>query len=94
MKIYNRNKSQEKHTLTDRFAVAFLSAVFSFITGLIIWFLFVVAYEFKGPYIFSSFKLVYGFTVIMSFLGFLRVENFLATIFGHLWHAIYNHLRY
>ncbi len=87
-------KPKEEITLIDRIAVAFLSGVVAFITGVIIWFLLVTAFEFEGKYIFSSFKLVIGFTGIMAIAGFFMLENFIANLFGHLWHGIYNHLKH
>ena len=83
----------DKVTIVDRLAVALLSAVISFITATVIWFLAVVAFSFEGPYIFSSFKLVIVFTVIMALLGFLLLENFLATVLGRLWHFIVDYLK-
>ena len=89
-----KKNTQAEITLIDRIAVAFLSGVFAFITGVVVWFLLVASFGFEGKYIFSSFKLVIGFTVIMAVAGFLMLENFIATLFGHLWHGIYNHLKH
>ena len=89
----NRSPLKEKTTLVDRIAVALLSGLISFITALIIWFLFVAVLDFEGPYIYSSFKLVVGFTIIMSVLGFLLLENFIASLLGRLWHFIFDYLK-
>jgi len=86
--------SAEKVTFTDRLAVAFLSGTLSLVTGIIIWFLIIAAFSFEGTYIFSSFKIVIGFTIIMAAFGFFMLENFIANLFGHIWHGIYNHLRH
>ena len=88
-----KTSKKEKVTLTDRIAVAFLSALLSFFTGLVIWFLIVAAFSFEGPYIFSSFKLVYIFTGIMALSGFFMLENFCATIIGRLWHGIFDYTK-
>lgn len=88
-----RQPLQEKATLFDRFAVALLSGLLSFISSLVIWFLIVIAMNFEGPYIFSSFKLVIGFTVIMALLGFFMLENFLARLLGRLWQFIFEYLK-
>jgi len=90
----NIRNINEKATFTDRIAVAFLSGVFAFFTGIVVWFLVVAAFGFEGKYIFSSFKLVVAFSGFMAIAGFLKLENFLANLFGHIWHGIYNHLRH
>lgn len=77
-------------TLIDRIAVAFLSGVL----GFIIWLLLVVSFNFEGKYIFSSLKLVVGFAAVMATAGFFMLENFLADLFGHLWHGIYNYIKH
>ena len=89
-----KNTTKEEITIIDRIAVAFLSGILAFITGFIIWFLLVIAFEFEGKYVFSSLKLVVGFAGVMSVAGFFKLENFLANLFGHLWHGIYNHIRH
>lgn len=90
----SKKNTNEEITIIDRIAVAFLSGVFAFFTGVIVWFLLVASFEFEGKYIFSSFKLVIGFAGIMAIAGFLMLENFIANLFGHLWHGIYNHLKH
>jgi len=89
----NKRKTKEEITLIDRVAVAFLSGLLSLISGIILWFLFVAAIGFEGKYIYSSFKLVFWFSGLMAIAGFLMLENFIANLFGHIWHGIYNYLR-
>jgi len=89
----NRPPLKEKITLFDRISVAFLSGLISFVTALIIWFLFASLLDFEGPYIYSSFKLVVGFAIIMSVLGFLLLDNFIANMLGRLWHFIFDYLK-
>lgn len=90
----HKRNTKEKISFIDRIAVAFLSGVFGFFSGVVVWFLLAAAYEFEGQYILSSFKLVIGFAGIMAVSGFFMLENFIANFFGHLWHAIFNHLRH
>ena len=89
-----KKSTNEEITIIDRLAVAFLSGLLAFITGFIIWFLLVASFDFEGKYIFSSLKLVVGFTGVMSIAGFFMLENFLADLFGHLWHGVYDHFRH
>lgn len=90
----HKQNLQEKVTFIDRISVAFLSAVLSFVTGLVVWFLAVAALSFEGPYIFSSFKLVIGFTIIMTLAGFLMLQNIVANLLGYMLHAIVNYIKH
>jgi len=90
----NKRKTKEEIKLIDRVAVAFLSGVVALVSGVVVWFLLVASFDFEGKYIFSSFKLVIGFSGIMALAGFLMLENFIANLFGHIWHGIYNHIRH
>ncbi len=78
-----KRKPEEKAKLIDRFAIAFFSAVLAFITAFVIWAILV------GAFIVAlSFKWVLSFTLFMSVLGFLLLENFLISIYGYIWRAI------
>ena len=90
----NKRKTKEEIKLIDRVAVAFLSGVAALVSGVVVWFLLIASFDFEGKYIFSSFKFVIGFAGIMALAGFLMLENFIANIFGHIWHGIYNHMRH
>jgi pheromone shutdown protein TraB len=83
-----KRKPEEKAKLIDRFAIAFFSAVLAFITALVIWAILVGA-NLGGAFIVAlSFKWVLSFTLFMSVLGFLLLENFLISIYGYIWRAI------
>ena len=90
----NKRKSKEDIRLMDRVAVAFLSGILALFSGFIIWFLLVASFNFEGKYIFSSFKWVIGFAGIMAIAGFFMLENWIANLFGRVWHFIYNYLRH
>jgi hypothetical protein len=79
----------EEHSLIDRFAVAFLSGLLTFVTSVVIW-LFLAGINVVGEsIIILPFKWVHGFTLLMAILGFLKLENFLEKIYGWVWKAIY-----
>lgn len=79
-----KNQRKRPITLLDRFAVAFLSGVLAFLSGIAVWALMLIITLFALP-----FELVLWFTVVMAILGFLMAEGLLVTIFGKVWCLIY-----
>lgn len=78
--------------LFDRFAVAFLAAVLAFTTGVIVYGLvFLVAFEIRAAI--PPFAPVWWFSATMAILGFLLMDDWLAAIFGRVWHVLYTALR-
>jgi hypothetical protein len=75
----------------DRLAVAFLSAVITFLTGTLVWVLILLlAYTIAGVSLsLASFQLVWWFTGLMALLGFFLMENIVAAILGKLWRVLY-----
>ena len=75
-------------TLVDRIAVAFLSSLIALMIGTVIW-AFLAGLNLGGAtFIVLPFSWVLWFTLVMAILGFLLLENFLASLFGYLWHGI------
>ena len=75
---------EREGTLTDRFAVAFFSAVCAFVLGGLVWLgILLVAPEFVGPAA-TSMRWLLGFTVVMAVLGFLLLDNLIAHLLGML----------
>ena len=75
-------------TFVDRLAVAFLSGLIALITATIIW-LILLGFNYIGTsLLIVSYRWVLGFSLLMAALGFLLKENFLASLFGYLWHGI------
>ena len=88
------NKRNDKHALIDRFAIAFLSGLIAFITGVIVWCL--VLFLSHGMLLDisnGSFKIVLYFTVLMTVLGFFMMENILINIFSKIWDFLYKIFR-
>ena len=81
---------REAHKLIDRFAVGALSGGLAFITsGSVL----VIAYLAFGQSaaVWEAGLVVVGlFTVLMALLGFLLMQNMVASIFGRLWNLIFN----
>lgn len=83
----NPNNESDNTSLTDRLAVAFLSAVTAFLTGLILWGL-ILMFTYADDTLVNSFKYILWFTLIMAVSGFLLLENLMLRIFSPLWKLI------
>ena len=81
----SRQTTEEKYTLLDRFAVAFLSAALAIVTGILVWGV-IAGFNIGGAsIIILPFKIVLGFSIFMGVLGFFKLENYLVTIYGYIW---------
>ncbi len=90
MRSIKKKAQDEPVALIDRFAVAFLSGVFAFITGCVLWLMLVAVFNRRGhSVLLIPFDFIWWFTGVMTFLGFLLVENFLADVIGKIWQFIY-----
>lgn len=75
---------EREGTLTDRLAVAFLSAVSALLLGGLVWIaVLLIAPEFAGPTV-TSFRWVLGFTIVMAVLGFLLLDNLIVHVLATL----------
>ena len=74
----------EKVKLIDRIAVAVFSGLAAFVSGMLLWTpLFLIS---RGEeFVLVLFKVVLGFTIIMTVLGFMMMENLIVKIFSSLW---------
>lgn len=83
--------SQNKNptTLSDRLAVAALSAVAGFVTAVLIWL--VLSYVF---YTSIPMQFIVWFTLVTAVLGFLTLEYLLWNGLEKLWHLLINLMRF
>ena len=76
-------------TLSDRLAVAALSAVAGFVTAVLFWL--VLSYVF---YTSIPMQFIVWFTLVTAVLGFLTLENLLWNGLEKLWHLLINLMRF
>ena len=84
------DKNNKSANLFDRLAIAFLSAILAFITGIIIWV--VVIFLSHGAFFdfySGAFRIVLYFTGLMAVLGFLMMQNILIDLFGVVWKYVF-----
>lgn len=78
-------REREQATFMDRCALAFLSGLSALVLGALIWGAIATLsaqLDFDG---FPAFAWVLAFAAVMGALGFLLLENFVASAVGRLW---------
>lgn len=81
---------RDAHTLMDRFAVGALSGGLAFITSASVMVVIYLTLG-KSEAVWEVGSVVVGvFTLLMAALGFLLMQNEMASIFGRLWKLIFN----
>lgn len=81
---------RDAHTLMDRFAVGALSAGLAFFTSASVMVVIYLTLG-KSEAVWEVGSVVVGvFTLLMAALGFLLMQNEMASIFGRLWKLIFN----
>jgi len=79
-----RKELEKPATLLDRFGMAALSGLGTFIPVVVLWLLFV----FRFGVLSVPFELVLWLTGVMALLGFFLAENLITSVLGKLWEAI------
>lgn len=74
--------------LIDRCAVAFLSALTALATGTVAWLALGLLLGQLSFDLLPSFGWVLGFTAVMALLGFLLLENLIASVLGRIWRVL------
>jgi hypothetical protein len=74
--------------LIDRFAVAFLSGLFAFVTAGILWFALAGINRGSNQIVILPINTIWWFTGIMTLLGFFLVENILVGVLDKVLKAI------
>lgn len=78
------------HTLFDRVAVALLSGLLAFLTSGAVLVSLYLAFGYSQSVWVVGRGVVCGFTLLMALLGFMLLQNVVASMFGRLWHWIIN----
>lgn len=88
MRVDTQSGKRANPTLFDRFAVAFLSGMTAFITGLLVLVVLVTKDIERISAEIFLFRELYWFIGIMMLIGFFSLENIMARIYGLIWKGI------
>jgi len=83
------SQNKKPTTISDRLAVAALSAVVGFVTAVLFWL--VLSYVFYAS---IPMQFIVWFTLITAVLGFLTLENVLWNGLEKLWQLLINLMRF